>query len=261
MLLVASPGDLDVLRESVVATIAHAQCMKLCTVLDQVRKLLAGGSVDEGECRTDTDLKTARSAIESRLTRLGILVSSLSTIGLDAELGHLPVSRVIRTFWGCWTQKRLASVEQCVQEPSPASFQDALNQVASLIGEHELFQRYLCDIRNKRDHDEAVHRFLMRYLETTGEDPISVAVLHGQGLCATSAGVALLLGVSIGQARRHLKKLQLGEQETTRHRGAILYNLESLTKRCREANVQFSERIPKKLAEEPKYFRAPDPPS
>jgi hypothetical protein len=158
-------------------------------------------------------------------------------------------------------QKRLASVERYLLEQGPPSFQGALEQLALVIGEHELFQRYLCDIRNKRDHDEAVLGFLARHFEATGEDPISVATLHAQGLCATLPGVSRLLRVSIGQARRIIKRLQLGQQQPTRHRGAKLYDLESLANRCREANVQCLERIPKKLADERKYFWSPDSPS
>ena len=60
-------------------------------------------------------LVAARASVESRLMRIGIIASALSLIGLDAEIGDLPISKLIRNFWNSWTPRKLAELEQCLK--------------------------------------------------------------------------------------------------------------------------------------------------
>jgi hypothetical protein len=247
--------DPDVIRERVLATIAHAQCLKICPVLDQVRDFLSRGSGGEDAGRSEPDLEAAREAIESRLARIGVITSALSTIGSDAELGHLAVSRAIREFWGRWTPDRLADMEAVLRDTTMASFQEAIKCLTQLAHEHELFQQFLCDVHNQRPHDAAVLEFLRRHLQALPDEEVSVHTLSGQGVSATIAGLARVLGMSESNARRVIRSNGLEQHATTGHRGAKLYDISGVAEALREKGVQFAERIPREIAEDEHFFR------
>jgi hypothetical protein len=256
-----SSDNLDLLGECILARIAHAQCLKLCAALDRVRGILASGELNETKRPTDEDLQVACEAAESSLMHVEILASAFSTLGTDAELGHLCSSRLIRQFWGRWMRTQVTNVKQQLRKQCVAAIPNVLKQLASLTREHELFQRFLSDVKNQRCHDEDVLDFLRRHLDGNTEDQVSVLLLHDNGVCAKLAGVALILRASERKARRFINEFDLGKQASIGQHGARLYDIRAVVTCCRQANVQFAEKIPKKFAEQGQFFQTREPPT
>lgn len=255
------PTDDAEARDLFVATVAGAQCSRLCQILDQVRDFLERGSAGESESRSPSDLSAARASVESRLMRIGVIASALSPMGLDAEIGDLPISKLIRNFWGSWTPRKLAELELCLTNAEGQSFKLALTHLQPLIKCHDLLHRYFADVRNRRDHNPEVHAFLKRQLEPVEDDSESLTTLHGRGLCITLAGVAAVLGVTHGHARRVLRKLELHRTAATTRHGAKLYNIELLATACRAGNISLHEPVRRSVFEESRFFRRrTDPP-
>jgi hypothetical protein len=250
-----STDDADLIREQTVADIAHARCVKYYDALKHVRDFLARGTVDQPEGRSELDLSETRGAIESRVLRVGNAVSDLSTVGMDAQIGHLPLSKVIRNFWGGWTVQQLLRVDESIKSGQCASFQPALACVNALISEHEIFHRYLCDIRNKRDHGDDVLAFLGRHLESLPEDQVPILMLPERHILATRLGVGHILGVSGGHARRIVERLGLDKSAVTGRRGLKLYDIKSLVTRCRQNGVRFTETVGREFLEKTQLFQ------
>ena len=187
--------------------------------------------------------------------RIGIIASALSLIGLDAEIGDLPISKLIRNFWGGWTPRKLAELEQCLKNAELQSFKMALAHLQPLIKCHDLLHRYFADVRNHRDHTPEVHEFLKRQLESVDDDSVSLMALHERGLCITLAGVAEVFGVTHGHARRVLRNFRLHETAVTTRHGAKLYSIELLATECRARNISLHEPVRRSIFEESRFFR------
>lgn len=237
-----------------VAMVVAAQCTRLCQIFDQMRDFLERGSAGESEARSPSDLEAARQSVESRIMRISITVSAFSSIGLDAEIGDLVTSKLIRCFWGTWTPRQLAELSQCLENPSLASFKVALTRLRPLIQAHDLLHRYLIDVRNHRSHGPEVNAFLQEQLGLVEDDSVALTTLHDQGYCITLAGAAEVLGKSSGHARRILRELCVPKVNPATSQRAHLYDIESFISECQGRGVTFRDSIPSSFSRNSQLF-------
>ena len=105
-----------------------------------------------------------------------------------------------------------------------------------LIAEHEVFEVYLQDIIDDRDHKRKVLAFLARHTKSNGNER-NLILLHNEGRKITWKGVAYLLGKTPEHTRKILKGLSDGEHQTG-PRGALQFDIQFVCKYVENADIR-----------------------